>query len=60
MVERDYNVLYHIEVKNKNQPNNKAIANLIMSFDLLFLWVHYFSFRYILSALVSTFKALFI
>lgn len=59
-VERDHNVPYHIGMKNKNQSNNKAIANLIMSFDLLFPWIHSFSFHYILSTLITTFKALFI
>lgn len=47
-VEGDHNVLYHKEMKNKNQPNNKAITNLIMSFDLLFTWTD-FSFHYVLS-----------
>lgn len=58
-VEGDHNVLYHKEMKNKNQPNNKAITNLIMSFDLLFTWT-YFSFHYVLPTLMSTFKAPFI
>lgn len=59
-VERDHNVPYHIGMKNKNQSNNKPIANLIMSFDLLFPWIHSFSFHYILSILITTFKAHFI
>lgn len=48
--------LFYTEMKNKNQPNNKAIANLIRSLDLLFSWAHYFRFYYILSTLISTFK----
>lgn len=58
-VERDHNVLYYKETKNKYQSNNKAITNLVMSFDVLFPWT-YFSFHYVLTTLMSTFQAPFI